>query len=93
MQPRTRHTNAMATEPSSQATHVATMDTQRPLAIRSTHTNSATIAQSSHAAEMPDKSFKHQTNSKRTNWRNLKEQALRDQSKKREVLNAVNLNT
>jgi hypothetical protein len=101
MNRKTRHNNATATEPSTQATHVAamTMDTQPPLAMQFTRptnivsSSSATVAQSRHTAETPDRSFKPQPNSRRTNWKELKERASRDQSKKREVLIAVNLDT
>ena len=77
----------MATDPSTQASHVAAKATDtQPLAMqftRPTHTvssSSATVAQP-----------KHQPNSRRTNWKNLKEKASTDQSKRREVLIAVNL--
>jgi hypothetical protein len=102
MHQKTRHANAMATTPSAETTHVATTATQATPADtvattamqppRPTHTvssNSASVAQSRHAAETPDPSFVHRPNS-RTNWKKLKEQASRDQSKRREVLIAVN---
>ena len=77
----------MATEPSTQATHVAaiTMDTQ-PLAMQ--FTRPTYTASSSSAA---DAQPKHQPNSRRTNWKKLKEKASKDQSKGRKVLIAVNL--
>lgn len=86
----TRYPDAMATEPFTQAIHVAatTTDTQ-PLA---TPIPVSSVAQSGHTAETPDRSFGPQPNSRRTNWGKLKEQASRDNSKRRVVLNAVNSN-
>ena len=93
MHRKTTQANAITTEPSTQTAHVAamTMDTQ-PLA-RPTYTvssSSTAVAQSRHTTETPDRSIKHQPNSRRTNWKKLKEQASRDQSKRRETLIAVN---
>ena len=92
--------NASTTQPEHPlSTEAMTMDPQQPLAMQppgpmhTVSSNSTTIAQSKHTAETSDRLFVHQTNSRRTNWRKLKELASMDRSKRRDVLIAVNSDT
>jgi hypothetical protein len=87
MHQKTRHANATATAPSAQTTHVAATATPA----RAIDTAATALLASDTDTEMQyTADCVHQPNSKRTNWRKLKEQAQKNRSKKREVLIEVN---